>query len=920
MRKLLALALFLTTATIFAQGTVTGKVMDSEMNAPLPGATVMVMGTNTGTSTDFDGNFSINVTKATGTIEISFVGFEKKTVNFNVTNGQTQNLGTINVAADANALSEVVVTGIADLAKDRQTPVAVSTIRAEQIQEKLGSQEFPEILSTTPSIYATKQGGGFGDSRITIRGFDTQNSAVMINGIPVNDMENGAVYWSNWAGLSDVTTAIQVQRGLGSSKLAVSSVGGTINVVTRSADKAEGGMIKQSFGNDNYLKTLASYNTGLNENGLSASFLLSRTSGDGYVNGTEFEAYNYYIGVGYKVNENHEFNFMLTGAPQQHNQRGFFTPLSSYLKYGKNGEPNEKYNPDFGYRNGEEFTFSGNFYHKPVMSLNWEYKITEKSKLSTSAYASFGRGGSVGSIGRINNKQSFQLPLTEDGLLPIDDVFAWNSGQDVPSLGDPRQPYSGEGAYQGQFVNGNNSNVGFDRDYVGGPENGISQRSSVNSHNWFGVISNFETELNENLSLSVGADLRSYKGFHYRRLVNLMGADAYVSNRDLNNSYRFLTETYEPTVGNTLNVFKSIDDEEKIDYNSEGLVRWAGVFGQLEYIKGNISAFVQGSASNQSFKRVDYFLYTPENQETDWENILGGNIKGGLNYNINEQHNVFGNIGYYSKQPLFDAVYPGNRNELNEDLKNEQVFGLELGYGFRSQFFNANVNLYRTSWADRFETVNSTFFRGTPEEIRGTANLQGITQVHQGVEFDFYGRVTNKFSWNAMLSVGNWEYKDDVQANFFDSSQQPIPGVEPGVLNLDGVKVGNAAQLTASVGADYTIIDDLKVDATYRYADHLYASYSAPDALNNANFDVFELPSYGLLDLGLSYGLDLGNNRLGFRLNVNNVTDNIYISESNTNILPGAREGDTTYDGVNTRNNVFFGYGRTWNAAVSFKF
>lgn len=926
MRKLLALALFLTTATIFAQGTVTGTVIDSEMNAPLPGATVMVMGTNTGTTTDFDGNFSINVDNASGTIEISFVGFKKKSVKFNVTNGQTQKLGNIGIDADASALSEVIVTGIADLAKDRQTPVAVSTIRAEQIQEKLGSQEFPEILSTTPSIYATKQGGGFGDSRITIRGFDTQNSAVMINGIPVNDMENGSVYWSNWAGLSDVTTAIQVQRGLGSSKLAVSSVGGTINVVTRSADKAEGGMVKASFGNDNYFKTLASYNTGLNENGLSASFLLSRTSGDGYVNGTEFEAYNYYIGVGYKANEKHEFNFMLTGAPQQHNQRGFFTPLSDYLKYGKDGEPNEKYNPDFGYRNGEEFTFSGNFYHKPVASINWEYKITDKSKLSTSAYASFGRGGSVGAIGRINGNQSFQLPKTEDGLLPIDDIFAWNSGQNVPSFsfkeGQPsqREPYSGEGAFQGDFVNGNNSDIGTDKGYIRGPQNGISQRSSVNSHNWFGIISNFETELNENLALSVGADLRSYKGFHYRRLVDLMGADAYVSNQDINNPNRFVTETYEPTVGNTLNVFKSIDDEEKIDYHNEGLVRWAGVFGQLEYLKDNISAFVQGSVSNQGFKRIDYFQETPANQETDWENLLGGNIKGGLNFNINENHNVFGNIGYYSKQPLFDAVYLNNENTLNDDLTNEQVFGVELGYGFRSLYFNANVNLYRTSWADRFETTSATFFRGTPEEIRGTANLQGITQVHKGVEFDFYGRVGNKFSWNGMLSVGDWEYKGDVEANFFDSSQNQIPGVEPGVLNLDGVKVGNAAQLTASIGADYEFIDNLKVDATYRYADNLYADYDAPDALDNSNFDVFELPSFGLLDLGLSYGLDLGNNRLGLRLNVNNVTDNIYISESNTNILPGEREGDTTYDGINTRNNVFFGYGRTWNAAVSFKF
>ena len=60
----------------------------------------------------------------------------------------------------------------------------------------------------------------------------------MINGMPVNDMENGAVYWSNWAGLSDITSAMQVQRGLGASKLAIASVGGTINVVTNSSEKS----------------------------------------------------------------------------------------------------------------------------------------------------------------------------------------------------------------------------------------------------------------------------------------------------------------------------------------------------------------------------------------------------------------------------------------------------------------------------------------------------------------------------------------------------------------------------------------------------------------------------------------------------------------------------------------------------------
>src|SRR5690606_6849123 len=144
-------------------------------------------------------------------------------------------VGTISLEPSALGLDEVVVTSYS-LAIDRKTPVAVSTIRAETIETELGSQEYPEILKSTPGVYAHKGGGGFGDSEMRLRGFNSENIAVMINGIPVNDMENGRVYWSNWAGLSDVTRSMQVQRGLGASKVAVPSIGGTVNIVTKSTD------------------------------------------------------------------------------------------------------------------------------------------------------------------------------------------------------------------------------------------------------------------------------------------------------------------------------------------------------------------------------------------------------------------------------------------------------------------------------------------------------------------------------------------------------------------------------------------------------------------------------------------------------------------------------------------------------------
>lgn len=928
-RIYLAFAAVLMSAMAFAQGTLTGTVTDGELGGPLPGATVMVKGTNTGTSTDFDGNFTLEVNQSSGTLLISYIGFVSKSVPFTTTGS----VGTISLQPDAEELEGVIVTGVMDIAKDRETPVAVSTIKAAEIVEKLGSQEFPEILKSTPSIYVTKQGGGFGDSRINVRGFDQRNTAVMINGVPVNDMENGWVYWSNWAGLSDVTSAMQVQRGLGSSKLAISSIGGTINVITKAADLKEGGTVAASVGNNDYLKTTVAYNTGLMENGLSISALFGRTAGDGYVQGTPFEGYNYFVAIGYKPNDKHDFQFMVTGAPQQHFQRGFAESISNYIRYGNGVDPNIKYNSDFGYRNGKEETFSGNFYHKPKAMINWDWKISDKSALSSVVYASLGRGGSIGSIGRINNGRSFSGQFKDaNGHIRFDDIIAWNSGANIPAFGDPRTGYSGGGdpTYQGSFVNGGDYSFGFedDGDHIFSSENGISQRSSVNSHNWFGTIINFHNDVNDNWAFDVGVDARTYKGIHYRRLVDLLGADVYVDNDNINNTYNFTTNTYAPTIGNTWNVFKNIDDETKIDYYNDGKVNWLGAFGQLEYKNDKISAFFQGGVSNQGFKRIDYFNYldSDSEQETDWVNIVGGNIKGGLNYNIDEKHNVFANAGYYLKQPIFDAIFLNFVNDVNENYQNEKILGLEVGYGFRSQYFGANVNLYRTSWADRYQTssVNITDAGGNLL-FEGTANYDGIEQVHMGAELDFTARPTPFLTVNGMVSIGDWKYAGNPEGTVFDEGQNQVGQA---TIILDGVKVADAAQTTARLGASVEPIENLFFNASWYHAANLYGQFDIltfqdenSDGQPDGGDFQLKLPAYDLFDAGISYRMTLGKEKdkyLNLRLNVNNIFDEVYISESTSN--RAAETGDDTWNGVNVSNNVFWGFGRTWDIGLRYRF
>ena len=137
------------------------------------------------------------------------------------------------------------VTVISDRAKDRETPVAFTDIDKKQIQFNLGSRDMPLVWNTTPSIFATNNGGGAGDARVNVRGFTQRNVAIMINGIPINDMENGWVYWSNWDGLGDVTSSIQIQRGLSATNLATPSIGGTVNIITDPTQQKAGVMLPE---------------------------------------------------------------------------------------------------------------------------------------------------------------------------------------------------------------------------------------------------------------------------------------------------------------------------------------------------------------------------------------------------------------------------------------------------------------------------------------------------------------------------------------------------------------------------------------------------------------------------------------------------------------------------------------------------
>ena len=793
-----------------------------------------------------------------------------------------------------NTLEEVVVTSrVIDVAKERKTPVALSTITAQEVALKVGNLEFPEVMNRTPGVYVTKQGGGYGDSRINLRGFDQRNTSFLINGQPVNDMENGWVYWSNWQGLTDVASGIQIQRGLGASRLAVPSVGGTVSIFTKSAELAEGGSLTQMVGNDGYIKTTAIYNTGKNDSGWASSFLLTKWQGDGYIYGTAGEGWTYFTAIGYAPEGSaHSLNLSILGAGQWHHQRSSWVSIRDYQNFGEEGI-DRRWNTDAGFLNGEEYNIRRNFYNKPLATINWDWDINSTTQLNTSLYASAGRGGGTGARG--NNFRSSAIDF-------------WPFNKDLTShyLEGGRGTRDANGFINFDAAVQSNSAIESGIGSNGYREDGVDRvalirRASMNSHDWVGAISNLEKQFG-NWKTSIGVDLRKYKGYHYRVVNDLLGLDGYYSTGNKNSAGQLIETTVEASP------FKDTGIRgPKIDYYNNGIVGWQGVNGLVEYADEKLTAVLQAGLSNQSFQREDFFDQ-PGNPISDVHNQGGGYLKGGVNANINERSNVFLNTGFISRQPQFDAVFPNYANIINPELQNEKIQSVELGYGYKGKKLSANINLYNTNWGNRF--ITRSLFNAQGDQ--GTAQFKNIDVTHRGIEIEGTYRPYSKLKLQGSLSLGDWRYTKDFTSTLFDANQQQIG---TGTLYLKDAKVGDAAQTTAYFSADY-FIGKSSIDFGFRFVDGLYADYSIVDSVFTTpdNVGALQLPSYSIADAGFT-------TRFGaftLRANINNLFDTVYIAESETNIH--ATAGSQTWNGIDVNNSVWFGFGRTWNASLKYKF
>ncbi|MFZ4547734.1 MAG: TonB-dependent receptor [Bacteroidales bacterium] len=839
----------------FAQSfKIQGIVIDQTSNETIPGVSISADGVEAGTISGNDGHFELILNSGKANIQFTHISYKPFELEVAKKSGPVVHLGNISLQPSAIGLNGINV--ISSFVTDRNTPIAISLIRSHTIEQKTGNQDYPEILKMTPGIYATKEGGGNGDDRLSLRGFQQENVALLLNGVPVSSMENGLVYWSNWTGLTDATESIQVQRGLGASRVAMNSVGGTINIITKSTSAQAGGALRFSLSDYGNSKTALSFSTGKMNNGTSLTFLGSRTSGPGFVDATYVNAWAYFLSLSREFGKKHRIVLTAMGAPEKHGQRNYGMTQEDYEKFGV------KYNSNWGDYNGKMLSLSENFYHKPQININHYWDISTKTFLATSAYVSFGKGG-----GRYSEAFNYGKPTWDyrkNDQIDFDKVFINNSTNPDSVL-----------LANGSIVKGYSKNI-------------ITNYKA--DHYWVGLLSSLSLEFNNELKLTTGIHLRNFRSHLYEVVDDLMGGD-------------FWVEQYAWSLAGVAGREQVKKRGDIINVDNYSMISYGNLFGQLEYNKEKYKAFLASTLSGTQYKRKDEYNYI-EKPLSEAIEKAGFDIKAGVSYKLGQFGNVYANAGFYSREPYYKFVFVDYHNTVADNLTNEKISTAEVGYTFENNTITARVNLYYTLWKDKslLSRENIQLIDSIPRSL-----VRGLNALHKGIETEITYKIMRGLSLSASISVGDWKWLNDVTASIYNDNQVLVDSM---MVYSKGLVVGDAPQNQFGFSAEYKTLDGFWFSADYVFYGRLYANFDPVNRSNpNDRMQPYKIPSYSMFDFYLGYDLTVKQLPVSLQLASQNVFDKETIIRGDD----GANHDLETFKG-------FWSLGRTFNFSAKISF
>lgn len=897
MKQFLVLLLILASSLAYAQnGNVKGKVVDTDTKKPIPGATVNI-GTYSAI-TDANGEFEVtNVPNGDYTVGIITENYEAYQVsqNFNFAEGTSFSLPAISLKY--KGVQEIGTTEI--------------IISESELDGDDKGQNVSGLLHSSDDIFNKVAGFNLSAGFFRARGYDGALSLVYMNGILTNDAENGRASWSEWGGLNDVMRNKEAIQGLNPCDFSFGSVGGVTNIITRASMQRKQFKVSYSLTNKSYTnRAMITYSTGLMQNGW--AFVVSgsrRWSEEGYVPGTFYDAYAYFVGAEKKINQKHSISFTAYGAPTSRGMQAGATQ-EAYDLVGSH-----YYNPNWGWQDGKKRSARIRNFHEPMFIMSHYWNVNEKLKLNTSAAYTFGQYGTT-SLNWYNSKDPrpdyyrYMPSYQTDPAIAALITEKWKTDKNT-------QQINWDELYQTNYL----SNLeGSQAKYI------IEDRRS--DHKQFSIAPFVLYELNNNIEINGGLEFTKYKSMNFKVLDDFLGGKFW---KDID---QFAERDFS---GDTITLQNDMNNPNKLIYEGDK-------FGYNYDI--NLESTSAWAQSIFTYNKFDYFVAFKGTQTTFWReglmkngraplNSLGESekksffnyaTKFGITYKVTGRHFLVLNCMYETKAPSIrnSFISPRVKNEFAKDLKSEEIIATEFSYVMRSPIIKARITVFNTVINDQTELqsfysdVNKTFIN---------YSITGINKIHQGLEFGAEVKATTSISITAIAAVGNYRYTSRPTARI--SAENGMISDTTEIVYQKGFYVEGIPSTAGSVGINWRAPKFWFLNVNFNYFGERYMDFYAPRRVPTATQYLLpgdplikEITEQQKVDDGYTVDISIGKSfrfQRKYFLNLNFSVSNIL---DNKDLITNGYE-QLRFDGQNAKKfppKYYYAIGRNYFINLAFRF
>lgn len=772
MREYYSLIAILVFFTINAQEyTISGKLLNGQTNVPLIDAQIWVEGTAFAAQTDIQGEFELTISLSGDFIlTCSFQDFVIKRIPLFL-DGKDMELGAITLTKDI-ALE--------------QTDNLISLTEGDLLEDEESVSVSAGLLQATRDIFLNRAAFDFGQAFFRVRGYDSKNGQVMINGIPMNKFFDGRPQWNNWGGLNDVIRNQEYTNGLSASDYTFGGILGNANIDTRPSGLRTGTRLSSTASNRTYTgRLMATYNSGLQQNNLGYSFSASRRwAKQGYIDGTLYDAYSFFGGLEYQISDQQSLGLTAVVAKNRRGRSAAVTQEVFELV-------GNQYNPNWGDQNGNLRNARERDIFEPILMLNHYYK-SEKLRIRSGIAYQFGKNAR-------SRLGYFNAPNPDPTYYRYLPSFYINNaiGADFTNAALAREGFLENRQLNWKSIyvaNTNTLNAGKAA-YL------LYDDTAKDSQIFFNSAANYK--LNDQLHLDFGFGYRNLFSENYSRINDLLGAEFH---EDIDP----FSDTQNDIGGSPNKIENDI-----FGYHYEVVASSYNGFVQFSVQLSRWDAFVSGSLSGTSYQRNGLFqnerfaeTSLGQSEKIDYSNY---GLKGGFTHKISGRHWLKAHAAYLNQPPVLQNVFinPRENNELVPNSISETISSIDLNYYMRLPDLTGRITGFYTRFEDQndinFFFVDSGLGSDFVQEV-----ITDLDKLHLGIEAGIEYQASANVKLSAVVNIGKYVYASDPSVNInFDTAGQEEDlinqegNIDLGIAKVKDYKLSQGPQKAMAFGIEY---------------------------------------------------------------------------------------------------------------------